>query len=63
MDLRTLRLAIATWEKRTSVWKGLSWQAGWEGDKYAQGWAGENGERTTESCDASQFASGNHPPL
>jgi hypothetical protein len=28
--------------KRTSLWRGLSWQAGWAGEKNAQGRAGEN---------------------
>jgi len=36
MDLRTLRLAIATWEK------GASWRD--------QGWAGENGDRSHRPC-------------
>jgi hypothetical protein len=31
----------STWVKRTSLWKGLSWQAGRVGEKDAQGWAGD----------------------
>jgi hypothetical protein len=42
-DLRTLRLAIATWEE------GASWRA--------QGWAGENGDHSDRALHPSQVAS------
>jgi hypothetical protein len=47
-DLRTLRLAIATWEK------GVSWRA--------QGWAGENGDRSDRVMHPSQIAKSDQPP-
>ena len=46
-DRRTLRLAIATWEK------GASWRT--------QGWAGENGDRSDRAMHPSQVAGRNHP--
>ena len=42
MDLRTVRVAIAAWAKRTS-WR-------------AQGWAGENGDHNDRAMQPSQVA-------
>ena len=47
MDLQTLRLAIAAWEKGVS--------------RRAQGWAGENGDRNKRAIHPSQVAA--TPPI
>ena len=56
MDLRTLRLAIATWEKGASRVNDCKAIGGSVGEKVDQGWAGENGDRSASVLQPSQIA-------
>src|SRR6476620_502970 len=56
MDLRTLRLALATWEKGASRVNDCKAIGGSVGEKIDQGWADENGEHSASALQPSQVA-------